>query len=80
MIKPKISNNLTTNMENQNPATPEKGKRLTKQQAATILIIAIIAWLVSVLFLESTLINTLSTLVAIFAIISLFTKKGLRWK
>lgn len=67
-------------MEEQKPTNEEKGKRLTKQQAAAILIISIIAWLTSVFFLQSTLINTISTLVAIFAIVSLLTKKGLRWK
>lgn len=62
----------------------EKGKRLSKKQAVVLLIcaivIAIITRLASSDFILVTILGAAAELTALFALISLFTKKGLRWK
>ncbi len=68
-------------MDNENPTTPqEKGKRLTKEQSVILLIGALVAWVISASFVGSTLLNAAATTTFIFALVSLFTKNGLRWK
>jgi len=62
-----------------------KNNRLTKKQSVILLVVAIIIWFISSKSLnnESILItglNAAATLSAIFAILSLLTKNGLRWK
>jgi len=55
----------------------EKGRRLTKKQSVLILVIAIIISLVTRAFGFSLLVVEV---VGLFALVSLLTKRGLRWK
>lgn len=57
----------------------EKGKRLTKKQSLIILISAIILAIIG-RKIESSFLGMIGELTATFALLSLLTKNGLRWK
>lgn len=61
-----------------------KEKRLTKKQAGILLIIAVVITAGTRLLNENNIlvqvVGTMAELTGLFSLISLFTKRGLRWK
>lgn len=72
-------------MNSQNQQTQQKGKRLTKKQALILMIVGLSISFICSKFLNydnflGATIGTMVNVVIIFSIVSLLTKKGLRWK
>lgn len=70
-------------MDNQeganNKQVQEKGRRLTKKQSLIILVAAMLLTVIG-RKIDSPIVGTIGELSTVFALLSLLTKNGLRWK